>query len=105
MKKILFFTTDFSESNIAFAKANGLVMRNLAAYQPTDFIEMCDAVCGEVPERYQHLPKYELKNSTSKSSEKMNVEELKAKLAELGIDIPEGAKKADLLVLLEGATQ
>lgn len=34
---------------------------------------------------------------------KMKVDDLKAALAEKGIEIPEGAKKADLIALLKGA--
>lgn len=100
MKKVLYFTSDFSAENVAFAQKNGLVMRNLLAYQPTDFVENCDAVCGDVPERYQHFPVYELGVKQENQTDKMTVDELKAKLTELGIEIPADAKKADLLALL-----
>lgn len=52
--KILYFTHDFSSENVKFAKENGLTLRNLSAYHATDFVEQCDAVCGDIPERYQH---------------------------------------------------
>lgn len=66
-------------------------------------------VCGDYPAVVQAYKakgvEVEQVASDSKQNDntKMTVEELKAKLAELGIDIPEGAKKADLLALLEGA--
>lgn len=58
MKKVLFFTRDFSAENIQFAKDNGLLMRDLRAYGNDDFMEVCDAVCGDVPEVYAE--KYEV---------------------------------------------
>ena len=53
---------------------------------------------------------HEKLGSTKKSSEpetdigKMKVSELKAALTEAGIEIPDDAKKADLVALLEQAT-
>lgn len=80
MKKILYFTTDFSPENIAFAKANGLTPRNLNAYHNTDFVEQCDFVCGDVPERYAHLPQFELaKDELPKDDNKGDKKESKKK--------------------------
>lgn len=44
-------------------------------------------------------------DSTSRPSDGLKVEELRAALEERGIEIPEGAKKADLQQLLDEADQ
>lgn len=60
MKRILYFTDDFSQENQAHAKQHGLIIRNSLAYGDVDFVERCDMVCGNVPQAYQHLPVFEL---------------------------------------------
>lgn len=45
----------------------------------------------------------EFKEDAAKPISKMTVEELTAALTEKGVEIPEGAKKADLVALMEGA--
>ena len=99
--KILYFPSDFSPENIAFAKSHGLKMRNAAAYYEGDSVELCDAVCGDVPAAYGHLPQHELPQAESKLADgKATVAQLKEQLAALGVEIPENAKKADLEALL-----
>lgn len=99
--KILYFTSDFSPENIAFAKSHGLKMRNAAAYYEDDSVELCDAVCGDVPAAYGHLPQHELRQEDKRLSEKdLTVAQLKEQLAALGAEVPEGMKKADLEALL-----
>lgn len=44
MKKVLFFTADFGDMNVAFAREHGLTMRNVAAYYVGDTLENADAV-------------------------------------------------------------
>lgn len=70
MERILYFTTDFSDKNQAFAKEQGLIIRNAHAYDVVDFIERCDKVCGDVPQAYQHLPQHELVKSETKRKTK-----------------------------------
>lgn len=70
MSKILYFTDDFSDKNIGYAKGNGLTMRDVRAYEPDDFIEKCDAVTGDVPKAYSKLPKYEVKKEVKKPATK-----------------------------------
>ena len=41
--------------------------------------------------------------TSDESTTKLTVPEIKAKLTELGVEIPEGAKKADLVALLDEA--
>lgn len=61
MKKILYFTDDFSQKNQDFAKENGLLIRNSQAYDAVDYLEKCDMVCGDVPLAYeQAYPIFEL---------------------------------------------
>ncbi|MFB6349477.1 hypothetical protein ACFBZI_08590 [Moraxella sp. ZJ142] len=59
--KILYFTTDFSDANLAYAKQHGLTVRDGLAYREIDFIETCDKVCGDVPDAYRHLPLFDEK--------------------------------------------
>lgn len=56
--RILYFTDDFSQKNIQFAKKHGLTMRKRSAYAQVDTVEQCTAVCGDVPPAY--LEKYPL---------------------------------------------
>lgn len=56
--RILYFTDDFSQENIQFAKKHGLTMRKRSAYTQVDTVEQCTAVCGDVPPAY--LDKYPL---------------------------------------------
>ena len=67
MSKILYFTDDFSDKNIDYAKENGLTMRDVRAHEPDDFIEKCDAVTGDVPKAYSKLPKHEVKKEFKKT--------------------------------------
>lgn len=61
MKKILYFTDDFSQENQDFAKEHGLLIRNAQAYETVDYLEKCDMVCGDVPLAYeQSYPIFEL---------------------------------------------
>lgn len=73
-KHILYFTRDFSPENVAFAKASGLKMRNVNAYHDADSLEMADLVCGEVPKRYQHLPRFEIVKPETKAETQANTE-------------------------------
>ena len=53
MKRVLYFTRDFSAENIAMAKDKGLIMRDIRVYGNDDFMETCDAVTGDVPKEYE----------------------------------------------------
>ncbi|QIA76649.1 HeH/LEM domain-containing protein [Rodentibacter caecimuris] len=101
-KRILYFTRDFSAPNIAFAKEKGLIMRNVGAYHSSDTLENADAVCGEVPERYQHLPLFDLGQGGDPKDDltKLKVDEIKAKLTALQVSFEPNAKKDELLALL-----
>lgn len=52
--KILYFTDDFSRENQAYAEKYNLSMRDLRAFRrfAHERVEICDAVCGEVPDVY-----------------------------------------------------
>lgn len=75
--KILYFTTDFSVENIAFAEKHGLIMRNASAVETAANIESCDFVFGDVPKSYQNLPVYVIDEKQS-----VSVDEHHAVLAE-----------------------
>ena len=66
--KILYFTADFSEKNQKFAQENGLTTRNAKAYDDVDYLEQCDAVCGDVPKAYAGYPAHELPKAEPKAS-------------------------------------
>lgn len=99
--KILYFTDDFSAENVAFAERNRLTVRKASAYHESDTLEVCDAVCGDVPAAYAE--RYSLHEVASAAENPNTVAELKAALTDLGIDIPNGAKKAELEALLAQA--
>lgn len=104
--KILYFTDDFSAENMAFAKRNHLTVRRASAYHDGDTLENCDAVCGDVPTAYADrypLHDIDIKSEQSADDKPDTVAELKAALIELGVEIPTGAKKADLEALLAQA--
>lgn len=101
-KRILYFTRNFSAQNIDFAKEKGLIIRNLGAYHSSDALENADAVCGDVPERYQHLPLFDLGQSSDIKDNltKLKADEIKAKLTALQVNFEPNAKKDELLALL-----
>lgn len=70
MSKILYFTDDFSDKNIAYARENGFTMRDVRVHNPDDFIETCDAVTGDIPKEYSKLPKHEVKKEVKKTTTK-----------------------------------
>lgn len=104
-QKILFFVPGtVTPEQKAEARELGLTIRDARAYRKGDYIEPCDAVAGDVPEEYAHLPKWEGPPVLATVGDvRLTVPELKAKLAELGVETPDGAKKADLLALLDEA--
>ena len=104
MKKILFFTADFGEANIAFAHEHGLTMRNVAAYYVGDTLENADAVCGDVPDAYlARYPVFDLPEPEALDVKKLTVDKLKNELAARGVVFDDHAKKDELVALLEAA--
>ena len=103
--KILYFTDNFSAENLAFAEQNRLTVRRASAYHEGDTLENCDAVCGDVPTAYaDRYPLHDIEIKEQAADDKPDtVAELKAALNELGVEIPSGAKKADLEALLAQA--
>lgn len=103
--KILYFTDDFTAQNVAFAERNRLTVRKASAYHEGDTLETCDAVCGDVPAAYaERYPLHDIEIEAQAADDKPDtVAELKAALTDLDIDIPNGAKKAELEALLAKA--
>jgi len=91
MKKILYFVHGglASSEQKEEALALGAVFRN-ASITSNDFIERCDAVAGDVPERYQHFPRSGeiLAEPTGKPLSDMTNKELDAKAEALDIKFP-----------------
>ena len=86
--KILYFTTDFTVENVAFAKKHGLTIRHASAVETAANIESCDFVFGDVPKSYQNLPVYVIDEKQSVSVDEHHAvlaenEQLKARIAEL----------------------
>lgn len=76
--KILYFvkgihTTD-EQQLAAFQMSGDVCFRNATQVSNTGSIEKCDGVCGEVPERYKHLPseKEAIANYINYLKEKIN---------------------------------
>ena len=57
IKKIIWFIPKPTVADKVIATENKMVIRDSNAGGENDFIERCDAVCGDVPKRYEHLPK------------------------------------------------
>lgn len=104
-QKILFFVPGpVTPEQKAEASELGLTIRDARAYRQGDYIEPCDAVAGDVPAGYAHFPEWDGPEAAIVSTgDVLTVPEIKAKLAELGVEIPAGAKKADLVALLDEA--
>ena len=51
-KKKLWFTDDFSLSNVAKLQAEGWILRKASACHASDTVESCDEVGGDVPKQY-----------------------------------------------------
>lgn len=62
-KKIIWFKRNPSPDDKAIAKAQGLIIRDPAVCHGHDFVEHCDAVCGDVPVSYGHCEVVELTGS------------------------------------------
>ena len=52
-KKKLWFTDDFSLSNVAKLQAEGWILRKASACHASDTVESCDEVGGDVPKQYK----------------------------------------------------
>ncbi|SET28303.1 HeH/LEM domain-containing protein [Thorsellia anophelis] len=114
-KKTLWFITGVATAlQIDFARRNALTIRDSTAYQDGDLIEKADAVCGDAPKAY--LDKYDvadidfsgLESSDDDKPDKqteLTSKQIKALLAEKGIEFNANASKAELSKLLEETQQ
>ena len=57
IKKIIWFIPKPTAADKVIATENKMIIRDSNAGGENDFIEGCDAVCGDVPKRYGHLQK------------------------------------------------
>lgn len=92
MEKILFFTTNLSESNVQKLIREGYTVRDPRAHRAGDTLEVCDKALGEVPDEYKI---FAVEESYSGATPK-TAKELKEALIKAGVDVPEEAKKAEL---------
>ncbi|MFC0178998.1 HeH/LEM domain-containing protein [Thorsellia kenyensis] len=113
-KKTLWFIAGVASAlQIDFARRNALTIRDSTAYRDGDLIEKADAVCGEAPSAY--LDKYDvadidfsgLESSDDKPDKQTELtsKQIKALLAERGIEFNANASKAELVKLLEESQQ
>lgn len=93
MEKILFFTTDLSESNVQKLIREGYTVRDPRAHRAGDTLEVCDKALGDVPDEYKI---FAVEESHSNGATPKTAKELKEALIKAGVDVPEGAKKAEL---------
>ena len=104
-KKILYFVRGgvATPEQKTEAKALEAMFRN-AHITGSDFIEKCDAVAGDVPEQYQHLPHVgeRAESAAEKTLPTMSNKELDAKAESLGIRFPaEVNAKAEKVAFIE----
>ena len=57
IKKTIWFIPKPTAADKVIATENKMIIRDSNAGGENDFIEGCDAVCGDVPKRYEHLQK------------------------------------------------
>ena len=57
IKKTIWFIPKPTAADKVIATENKMIIRDSNAVGENDFIEDCDAVCGDVPKRYEHLQK------------------------------------------------
>lgn len=57
MKTIWFIKGAITTEHKELAKEKGFIIRNASAVVDGDFLEQCDAVCGDVPEQYKEVKK------------------------------------------------
>ena len=57
IKKTIWFIPKPTAADKVIATENKMIIRDSNAVCENDFIEGCDAVCGDVPKRYEHLQK------------------------------------------------
>mgnify|MGYP003523639164 FL=1 len=57
IKKTIWFIPKPTAADKVIATENKMIIRDSNAAGENDFIEGCDAVCGDVPKRYEHLQK------------------------------------------------
>jgi hypothetical protein len=95
-KKVIFFKKNATQADKVLAKANGMVVREPGAITGNDFIERCDAVCGDVPESYAHFEKVD---APVANDDEATRDEMKAALTEAGINFPVNISNAKLTEL------
>lgn len=92
MEKILYFTKDLSKSNVQKLIREGYTVRDPRAHRAGDTLEVCDKALGDVPDDYKIFAAEESHSGATPKTAK----ELKEALIKAGVDVPEGAKKAEL---------
>ena len=66
MKILWFIKGEITDRHIEQARKEGLIIRSADAYHDGDFIEVCDAVKGDVPKVYADLYGQEMQKSEQK---------------------------------------
>lgn len=68
--KILFFVPGpVTPEQKAEAQQAGVTLRDPGAWHDGDFVEPCDAVAGDVPAGYAHLPRWDEPRGTKKAKD------------------------------------
>lgn len=110
-KVVLYFTpgSDITEEQAAeMERIPGARQRNASLIDPDEKPEPCDAVAGPaIPDSYADKPvavplvAADEEEAEESDADEMTAAELKAALKDAGVDIPSGAKKADLVLLYQ----
>lgn len=111
MAKKLWFLTELTPEKVQEVEERGYCVRDARMYFSGDSIENCDEAAGEVPEPYKKFMK-KPSNSLDRGAEKVaggggddmspkTIAELKAALIQMGVELPEKPKLAELKALYE----
>ncbi|WP_369581531.1 hypothetical protein [Kingella oralis] len=100
--RILYFTTDFSLENVAFAKQHGMIIRAANAIESAANVEVCDFVYGDVPAAYRVFPEYTLPENDLTAERDAQIAECKAENAALKDEV---AKRDNTISALEAELQ
>ena len=105
MKMIWFIKGVATPEQKQLAKENGFVIRNASAVVDGDFLEQCDAVCGDIPEQYKEVEQVDCPKQSIAKPEGPTKKQIQAKLTELGVEFDASLNKDDLLALLQEKTK
>ena len=82
MKTIWFIKGVATPEQKKLAKEKGFVIRNASAVVSGDFLEQCDAVCGDIPEQYNEVKQVDCPEPSASKPEGATKKQIQEKLKE-----------------------